>query len=114
VATKIVIKELNKKKDELNAFISKLESIIEEKKNEIHHLDSTIQIFKNDTTQEELEDTMNPNIIKHDFNNSLDIEPDTHVEDDIKKAIKKQAVKVEKLHSDEKEILKQFKQLMRG
>ncbi len=36
------------------------------------------------------------------------------MEDNIKKSIKKQAVQVEKLHNDEKEILKQFKQLMRG
>jgi len=110
----MVIKELNKKKDELSTFISKLESIIEEKKTEIHHLDSTIQIFENDSTEQELEETINPNIIKHDFNNSLDIEPNTDMEDNIKKSIKKQAVQVEKLHNDEKEILKQFKQLMRG
>jgi len=114
VAAKMVIKELNKKKDELNTFISKLESIIEEKKTEIHHLDSTIQIFENDSSEQELEETINPNIIKHDFNNSLDIEPNTDMEDNIKKSIKKQAVQVEKLHNDEKEILKQFKQLMRG
>jgi len=114
VAAKMVIKELNKKKDELNTFISKLESIIEEKKTELHHLDSTIQIFENDSTEQELEETINPNIIKHDFNNSLDIEPNTDMEDNIKKSIKKQAVQVEKLHNDEKEILKQFKQLMRG
>jgi len=110
----MVIKELNKKKDELNTFISKLESIIKEKKTEIHHLDSTIQIFENDSSEQELEETINPNIIKHDFNNSLDIEPNTDMEDNIKKSIKKQAVQVEKLHNDEKEILKQFKQLMRG
>jgi len=114
VAAKMVIKELNKKKDGLNTFISKLESIIEEKKTEIHHLDSTIQIFENDSSEQELEETINPNIIKHDFNNSLDIEPNTDMEDNIKKSIKKQAVQVEKLHNDEKEILKQFKQLMRG
>ncbi len=114
MAAKMIIKELNKKKDELNTFISKLESIIEEKKTEIHHLDSTIQIFENDSNEQELEETINPNIIKHDFNNSLDIEPNTDIEDNKKKALKKQAVKVEKLHNDEKEILKQFKQLMRG
>ena len=68
MAAKIVIKELNKKKDELNAFISKLENIIAEKKIEIHHLNSTLQIFENDTNQDELEETINPNIIKHDFN----------------------------------------------
>lgn len=117
MAAKILIKELNKKKDEISAFISKLESIIEEKKIEIDHVENTIRIFENDSQnleEQELEETANPNIIKHDFNNSLDTQATSDVGEHIKKAIKKQAVKVEQLHHDEKEILKQFKQLMRG
>ena len=117
MAVEIVIKELIKKKDELSIFINKLENIIKEKKEEIYHLDNTLKIFENDSqnnSSELMEQTTNPNIIKHDFNNSIDITADTQVSDNIKKAIKKQSQKVEKLHSDEKEILKQFKQLMKG
>jgi len=109
----MVIEELNKKKDEISEFITRLETLIEEKKMEIAHLDNTIKIFENDTINEE-DSQENPNVIKHDFNDSIDIKADTNVSNTIKQAMRKQSQKVQKLHSDEKEILKQFKQLMRG
>ncbi len=117
MATQIVLNELIKKKDELALFINKLESIIEHKKEEIYHIENTITIFKKGSpspTYEKTKEKSNPNIIKYDFTESSEIIPDTKVNDSIKKAIKTQKNKEEKLHTDEKEILKQFKQLMRG
>lgn len=121
MATKIIIKELNKKKDEISQFINKLENIIEQKQEEIYHIQSTLDIFNNSSQndlQEELNEPsnlkQNPNVIEHDFKQPSQIIPDNKVSDNIKNAIKTQKQKVKKLHQDEKEILKQFKQLMRG
>ena len=116
----MVIKELNKKKDEISQFINKLENIIEQKQEEIYHIESTLELFQTSSQndEEELNESTslkpNPNVIEHDFKQSSKIVPDNSVSDNIKNAIKTQKQKVKKLHQDEKEILKQFKQLMRG
>lgn len=115
MATRIVIKELNKKKDELTQFINKLEEVIKKKQNEIFHIENTITIFENSSQNDEkLKEENNPNIIKHDFKNSSEIEADNKISQNIKNAIDAQKRQSKKIPIDEKVILKQFKQLIKS
>lgn len=123
MASKIVINELNKKKEELLQFINKLENIIEQKKEDIYHIENTISIFEssqnpseiNTQTQENSkEDSQPSHVIKHDFKKQFEKRNDNAINENLQNAINTQKQKVKKLHQDEKEVLKQFKQLMRG
>ena len=121
MAKRIVIKELNKKKDELLDVINKLEKAIEQKQEEVYHIQSTITIFENnqneasESSQNDIEEKNHEsNIIKHDFKKRAQTQERNAINENLKNAINTQEEKVKKLHHDEKEILKQFKQLMRG
>ena len=116
MAKRIVINELNKKKDELSRFISKLENIIKQKEKEIFHIESTISIFKDDSQNynDKSKEETNPNIIKHNFKTTEDNEPDNKANQNIVNAINEQKRQLIKSSINEKEALKQFKELIRS
>lgn len=115
MAKRIVINELNKKKDELSKFISKLENIIKQKEKEIFHIESTITIFKDDSQNynEKSKEETNPNIIKHDFKTNEDT-INNKANQNIVNAINEQKRQLVKSSINEKETLKQFKELIRS
>ena len=106
MAVDMVIEELNKKKNDYLDFIKKLENIIQHKNEEIYHLDKTIKIFeaeKENSLEDELEKQDNPSVINHDFKK-------TSTKEERQKSREARRAS----NSTEKDILKQYKELMGG